>query len=311
MAEAIDRSRNTGLARTRPANANSPIPACSVTSVHPSRETPRCADKPAGPPHRGVTRSRRPNHDTERQPQRSRTHQYSDRGSRLRRKRPQGRDSSAAGGSHDASPRPQPHRRHQGIIDSGGKSPNSPSERPAASGRFLDQPKGISRSTGSRPCCPRRQPRRPRPGARCSGRRGTARRDRSGAPVSMSDHAEDPLAAAGAKVAGYASVAAVVAEAAAQMAAARARNRAATDEQRAAALRAQHQADYARARVGWAPFLDPELREQAGVRDAGLAWARAQQWRPDPEAERVSELAEDRLRTLRPDVMAVSYTHLR
>ena len=80
------------------------------------------------------------------------------------------------------------------------------------------------------------------------------------------------------------------------MAAARARNRAATDEQRAAALRAQHQADYARARVGWAPFLDPELREQAGVRDAGLAWARAQQWRPDPEAERVSELAEDRLR---------------
>ena len=87
------------------------------------------------------------------------------------------------------------------------------------------------------------------------------------------------------------------------MAAARARNRAATDEQRAAALRAQHQADYARARVGWAPFLDPELREQAGVRDAGLAWARAQQWRPDPEAERVSELAEDRLRTLRPDVM--------
>ena len=121
--------------------------------------------------------------------------------------------------------------------------------------------------------------------------------------MSMSDLAEDPLAAAGAKVAGYASVAAVVAEAAAQMAAARARNRAATDEQRAAALRAQHQADYARARVGWAPFLDPELREQAGVRDAGLAWARAQQWRPDPEAERVSELAEDRLRTLRPDVM--------
>jgi hypothetical protein len=55
--------------------------------------------------------------------------------------------------------------------------------------------------------------------------------------------------------------------------------------------------------MGWAPFLDPELREQAGVRDAGLAWARAQQWRSDPEAERVSELAEDRLRTLRPDVM--------
>jgi hypothetical protein len=61
----------------------------------------------------------------------------------------------------------------------------------------------------------------------------------------MSDHAEDPLAATGAKVAGYVNVGVVVAEAAAQMAAARALNRAATDEQRAAALRAQHQADYA------------------------------------------------------------------
>jgi len=121
--------------------------------------------------------------------------------------------------------------------------------------------------------------------------------------MTMADHAEDPLAAAGAKVAGYVSVAVVVAEAAAQIAAARARDRAVTDERQAAALRAQHQADYARARMGWAPFLDPKLRAQAGVREAGLAWAQAQQWRPDPEAERVSGLAEDRLRTLRPDVM--------
>jgi hypothetical protein len=117
--------------------------------------------------------------------------------------------------------------------------------------------------------------------------------------MSMADHAEDPLAAAGAKVAGYVSVAVVVAEAAAQIAAHRARDRAVTDERQAAALRAQHQADYARARMGWAPFLDPKLRAQAGVREAGLAWAQAQQWRPDPEAERVSELAEDRLRTRR------------
>jgi len=121
--------------------------------------------------------------------------------------------------------------------------------------------------------------------------------------MSMADHAEDPLAAAGTKVAGYVSVAVVVAEAAAQIAAARARDRAATDERRTAAVRAQHQADSARARMGWAPFLDPKLRAQASVRDTGLVWARAQQWRPDPEAERVSTLAEDRLRTLRPDVM--------
>src|SRR5664280_1017550 len=55
--------------------------------------------------------------------------------------------------------------------------------------------------------------------------------------------------------------------------------------------------------MGWAPFLDPELREQAGGRDAGLACARASRGARNPEAERVSELAEDRLRTLRPDVM--------
>src|SRR5664279_3195119 len=128
--------------------------------------------------------------------------------------------------------------------------------------------------------------------------------------MSMADHAEDPLAAAGTKVAGYVSVAVMVAEAAAQIAAARARDRAATDERHTAAVRAQHQADSARARMGWAPFLDPKLRAQASVHDAGLVWARAQQWRPDPEAERVTALAEDRLRTLRPDVMA-RYDRLR
>ena len=47
------------------------------------------------------------------------------------------RDSSAAGGSHDANL----NRRHQRIINIGEKSPNSPSERPATSGRFLDRPK--------------------------------------------------------------------------------------------------------------------------------------------------------------------------
>jgi hypothetical protein len=128
--------------------------------------------------------------------------------------------------------------------------------------------------------------------------------------MSMPDHAEDPLAAAGARVAGYVTVAVVVAEAAAQIGAARARDRAAVDEQRTAALRAGHQGDYARARLDWAPILDPTLRGQTGVRAAGLVWARAQQWRPDPEAERVSTLAEDRLRTLRPDVMA-RYDRLR
>src|SRR5664280_665392 len=121
--------------------------------------------------------------------------------------------------------------------------------------------------------------------------------------MSMPDHNDDPVAAAGAKVASYLSLATVAAEAIAQLAAARARERAVTDERTAAALRAQRQAAYSQARLGWAPILDPKLRGRTGVLDAGLVWAKAQAWRPDPAAERASDLAEDRLRDLRPDVM--------
>src|SRR5664280_242223 len=121
--------------------------------------------------------------------------------------------------------------------------------------------------------------------------------------MSMPDHTDDPVAAAGGKVASYLSLATVAAEAIAQLAAARARERAVTDERTAVALRAQRQAAYSQARLGWAPILDPKLRERTGVLDAGLVWAKAQAWRPDPAAERASDLAEDRLRDLRPDVM--------
>jgi len=79
---------------------------------------------------------------------------------------------------------------------------------------------------------------------------------------------EDPVAHASTKITAYVSVAAMAAEAIAQVAAARARKPAAADERTASALRAQ-----------------------------------AQAWRPDPEAERVVDLAEDRLRRLRPDAM--------
>src|SRR5450759_2854555 len=113
--------------------------------------------------------------------------------------------------------------------------------------------------------------------------------------MSMPDHNDDPVAAAGTKVASYLSLATVAAEAIAQLAAARARERAATDERTAAALRAQRQTAYSQARLGWAPILDPRLRGQTGVLDAGLVWAKAQAWRPDPAAERASDLAEDRL----------------
>lgn len=114
---------------------------------------------------------------------------------------------------------------------------------------------------------------------------------------------EDPVAHASAKLTTYVSVAAMAAEAIAQVAAARARERAERDERTASGLRAERQAAYGQARLGWAPILDPTLRERTGVVDAGLVWARAQPWRPDPEAERATDLAEQRLRELRPDVM--------
>jgi len=120
----------------------------------------------------------------------------------------------------------------------------------------------------------------------------------------MSEHQhEDPVAHASTKITSYVSVAAMAAEAIAQVAAVRARERAAADERAARALRAERHAAYGQARLGWAQVLDPRLREQAGVVDAGTAWARAQAWRPDPEAERATDLAEQRLRELRPQVM--------
>jgi len=120
----------------------------------------------------------------------------------------------------------------------------------------------------------------------------------------MSEHQhEDPVAHASTKITSYVSVAAMAAEAIAQVAAVRARERAAADEQAARALRAERHAAYGQARLGWGQVLDPRLRERTGVVDAGTAWARAQAWRPDPEAERATELAEQRLRELRPQVM--------
>ena len=120
----------------------------------------------------------------------------------------------------------------------------------------------------------------------------------------MSEHQhEDPVAHASTKITSYVSVAAMAAEAIAQVAAVRARERAAVDEQAARALRAEGHAAYGQARLGWGQVLDPRLRERTGVVDAGTVWARAQAWRPDPEAERATELAEQRLRELRPEVM--------
>ncbi|RZS91593.1 hypothetical protein EV189_0840 [Motilibacter rhizosphaerae] len=124
-------------------------------------------------------------------------------------------------------------------------------------------------------------------------------------PTSGSAHEqhEDPAAHASGKVVQWVSVATMAAEALAQIAANRSRERAAADERAAAAARAEMQARHGQATAVWAPLLDPRTRDSVGLGQTGHIWATAQGWRPAPDAERVTQLAEDRLRTLRPDVM--------
>ncbi len=119
----------------------------------------------------------------------------------------------------------------------------------------------------------------------------------------MSEQVEDPVGHAAATLTSYVSIAAMAAEALAQVAASRARERAATDQQAAAASRAQRHAAHGQARLAWAPVLDPKTRFQASAAQTGAAWAHAQAWHPDPEAAQAATLAEQRLRELRPDAM--------
>ena len=50
-------------------------------------------------------------------------------------------------------------------------------------------------------------------------------------------------------------------------------------------------------------MLDPRARTHADFRETGQAWAAAQAWRGDPEADQAATLATERLRELRPDEM--------
>ena len=66
----------------------------------------------------------------------------------------------------------------------------------------------------------------------------------------------------------------------------------------------QQKAALGRARATWSIILDPHTREAATLKQTGEAWAAAQAWRADtPDADRASDLAEDRLRVLRPVAM--------
>jgi hypothetical protein len=120
----------------------------------------------------------------------------------------------------------------------------------------------------------------------------------------MNEHAEDPVAHASTKITQYVSLATMAAEAIAQVRQHQAAAAAATNERATAAARAERASALGAARLQWAPVLDPHLRPQTGVPEAGLAWAVAQGWRElDPEAALASERALQRLRELRPDVM--------
>jgi len=121
----------------------------------------------------------------------------------------------------------------------------------------------------------------------------------------MTEHAEDPAAHAGNKIVQYVSLATMAAEALAQRAQQRAAAAAATDERATAALRAQQTGQRNTARLQWQSALDPRRAAHASLGEAGLAWAASQSWREvDPEAALASDRALERLRELRPDVMA-------
>jgi hypothetical protein len=121
----------------------------------------------------------------------------------------------------------------------------------------------------------------------------------------VTEHAEDPVGQASNKVAQYVSLATMAAEAIAQVRQQRTAALAAADEHTVRTVRAQQTAARAAARLQWSPVLDPRRRNDLNLADTGLAWAASQAWRTlDPEAQLASEYASQRLRELRPDVMA-------
>jgi len=121
----------------------------------------------------------------------------------------------------------------------------------------------------------------------------------------MTEHAEDPVGHASSKIVQYVSVATMAAEVLAQRSQQRAAAAAATDQQATAALRAQQAGARNAARLQWLAVLDPRRGGDATLGDAGLAWASSQAWRDvDPEAAMAGDRALERMRELRPDVMA-------
>lgn len=121
----------------------------------------------------------------------------------------------------------------------------------------------------------------------------------------MTEHAEDPVGHASAKIVQYVSVATIAAEALKQRGEQRTAAVAAAEQKAAAALRAENTSARNAARLQWQPVLDARRGSATSLTEVGLAWAASQDWRTvDPEAALASDRALERMRELRPDVMA-------
>lgn len=121
---------------------------------------------------------------------------------------------------------------------------------------------------------------------------------------------DDPVAHASAKIMSWASLASVAAETFAQIAALRADQRRNLAIAKMQTLRAERHARYARDSIFWEPMLDEKRFPTSTIKEAGLAWAAAQAWFGDPQADLTVGLAENRLQDLRPDVMRLYYLHV-
>ena len=117
----------------------------------------------------------------------------------------------------------------------------------------------------------------------------------------MNELDDDPVAQAGTKIGQYMSFVMIASEAIAQIR----QQRAAAAAMDARAARAKQASAHAAARLRWQPILDPRRQANLNLTDTGLAWFAAQPWRAtEPEAQVATDRAQDRLRELRPDVMA-------
>jgi hypothetical protein len=120
---------------------------------------------------------------------------------------------------------------------------------------------------------------------------------------------DDPINAAGQRVAQAAATLAQIAATVARIAALRAERAADRDAAAAARLRALREAELAAARARWAPALDERWLRDAPLLDVGGAWGAGAPWADvDRGAAEAADRCEQRLRTLAPDAMRRYHT---